>query len=222
MSSDESRKRARDEPLAPALLVRGAIGAAPISAVNISSSTRVPSIVSAKLPVPTIAVNVSPYAARLVPKFVELLRVRGDGEEPLPNADVAGAALAISVAVARLGNAATEKCKMLFNALRDAKNVDLRNDIRSGAVTAAALLSMREKELQNPATREQDEAAKNERLRSKNLQLLRADRATPTALYRCPKCGARRCSMEQKQTRCADEPMTIFLTCLECGRVFKR
>jgi len=35
--------------------------------------------------------------------------------------------------------------------------------------------------------------------------------------YRCKRCGARKTASEFVQTRSADEPMTQFVKCLECG-----
>lgn len=37
----------------------------------------------------------------------------------------------------------------------------------------------------------------------------------------CPDCGNKNVSAYRKQTRSADEPMTVFLTCLNCGRKWK-
>lgn len=37
-----------------------------------------------------------------------------------------------------------------------------------------------------------------------------------TDLYKCYKCGHRKCVTTQKQTRSADEPMTTFVTCIVC------
>ena len=42
-----------------------------------------------------------------------------------------------------------------------------------------------------------------------------------TDLYKCKKCGKRRCKVYQMQTRSADEAMTTFVTCLECYNTFK-
>jgi transcription elongation factor S-II len=42
-----------------------------------------------------------------------------------------------------------------------------------------------------------------------------------TNLYRCSKCGKRQCSIYQLQTRSADEPMTTFVTCLNCDKRWK-
>jgi transcription elongation factor S-II len=34
---------------------------------------------------------------------------------------------------------------------------------------------------------------------------------------KCGKCGKRNCTYNQLQTRSADEPMTTFVMCNECG-----
>lgn len=39
--------------------------------------------------------------------------------------------------------------------------------------------------------------------------------------FPCRKCGAKRSHVTQMQTRSADEPMTTFVTCLECGHRFR-
>jgi len=35
--------------------------------------------------------------------------------------------------------------------------------------------------------------------------------------FKCRKCKSEKTSVSQAQTRSADEPMTTFVTCLECG-----
>ncbi|AUF82608.1 putative transcription elongation factor TFIIS [Tetraselmis virus 1] len=38
-----------------------------------------------------------------------------------------------------------------------------------------------------------------------------------TSMYQCRKCKSRECHYYELQTRSGDEPMTIFITCLDCG-----
>jgi len=42
-----------------------------------------------------------------------------------------------------------------------------------------------------------------------------------TDIFRCGKCKKNNCTYFQMQTRSADEPMTTFVTCLECGKRWK-
>jgi transcription elongation factor S-II len=39
--------------------------------------------------------------------------------------------------------------------------------------------------------------------------------------FTCWKCKSKKCTYYQLQTRSADEPMTTFVTCLECGQRWK-
>lgn len=42
-----------------------------------------------------------------------------------------------------------------------------------------------------------------------------------TDVYVCRKCKSRKCTYEAVQIRASDEPMTIFVTCLNCGKNWK-
>jgi transcription elongation factor S-II len=42
-----------------------------------------------------------------------------------------------------------------------------------------------------------------------------------TDMFRCGKCRGRKCTYFQMQTRSADEPMTTFVTCINCGNHWK-
>ena len=41
-------------------------------------------------------------------------------------------------------------------------------------------------------------------------------------LFRCGKCKSNRTTYYQMQTRSADEPMTIFIRCLNCGKDWRQ
>jgi transcription elongation factor S-II len=44
---------------------------------------------------------------------------------------------------------------------------------------------------------------------------------TATDMFKCGRCKERKCSYYEMQTRSADEPMTTFITCLNCGKRWK-
>ena len=56
--------------------------------------------------------------------------------------------------------------------------------------------------------------------RDKNLT--EVDMSAATDEFKCYKCQKRVCSYYQLQTRSADEPMTTFITCLNCGNRWKQ
>ena len=47
------------------------------------------------------------------------------------------------------------------------------------------------------------------------------DKRGATSEFKCRKCKQRECSYTQLQTRSADEPMTTFVTCLNCGNFWR-
>ena len=43
-----------------------------------------------------------------------------------------------------------------------------------------------------------------------------------TEMFTCKKCKSKRCTYYELQTRSADEPSTIFISCLDCGKHWKQ
>lgn len=43
-----------------------------------------------------------------------------------------------------------------------------------------------------------------------------------TDMFKCRKCSSRSCSYYEMQTRSSDEPMTQFITCLDCGNHWRQ
>ena len=43
-----------------------------------------------------------------------------------------------------------------------------------------------------------------------------------TDMFKCNRCGSRSCTYYEVQTRSADEPMTQFITCLDCNNHWKQ
>lgn len=59
-------------------------------------------------------------------------------------------------------------------------------------------------------------------IRKRQLIEYKKNNMAATDLYKCYKCNERRCQVRQVQTRSADEPMTLFITCLVCYNEFKK
>jgi transcription elongation factor S-II len=55
--------------------------------------------------------------------------------------------------------------------------------------------------------------------RDKNKYEINMEASTDS--FTCRKCKSNKCTYYQMQTRSADEPMTTFVTCLECGQRWK-
>jgi hypothetical protein len=55
----------------------------------------------------------------------------------------------------------------------------------------------------------------------KDMKILEEKPTSMTSEFKCGKCKKRECVYQQLQVRSADEPMTIFITCLNCGNKWK-
>jgi DNA-directed RNA polymerase subunit M/transcription elongation factor TFIIS len=60
-----------------------------------------------------------------------------------------------------------------------------------------------------------------QQLKKEALRKYKKENMAATDTYKCKKCGKRKCTVTQQQTRSADEPMTTFVTCLVCHTTFK-
>lgn len=88
--------------------------------------------------------------------------------------------------------------------------------VLSGDITPQSIAFMTHQEM-NPAHWEPLIAAKSLRDRNKLNPQIEA----MTDIFKCRKCKSNKCSFYQLQTRSADEPMTIFVTCINCGARWK-
>jgi hypothetical protein len=56
----------------------------------------------------------------------------------------------------------------------------------------------------------------------RDKRVLEGNLAMATDRFRCSQCKKKMCSYYELQTRSADEPMTIFISCLNCGKHWKQ
>jgi transcription elongation factor S-II len=96
------------------------------------------------------------------------------------------------------------------------KNEDLLQQIKNGELTPQNLAFMSHQEM-NPKTWKSlidDKIKRDANKYSNNLQ-------ASTDMFTCKKCKSKKCTYYELQTRSADEPATIFVTCLDCGKNWK-
>ena len=62
----------------------------------------------------------------------------------------------------------------------------------------------------------------SERETKREAKMLEVDTSMATDMYRCSRCGKRQCTYYEQQTRSADEPMTIFIRCVNCGKQWRQ
>lgn len=102
--------------------------------------------------------------------------------------------------------------------LKDPKNPTLRSNFICGAVTAQKLAKMTPEEMASDEMKKIREKFVKEAINDAQLATVQG---TQTDLLKCGKCKKRNCTYNQLQTRSADEPMTTFVMCNECGHRWK-
>ncbi|XP_030377564.1 transcription elongation factor S-II [Scaptodrosophila lebanonensis] len=102
--------------------------------------------------------------------------------------------------------------------LKDPKNPTLRGNFMCGAVTAMQLAKMTPEEMASDEMKKLREKFVKEAINDAQLATVQG---TKTDLLKCGKCKKRNCTYNQLQTRSADEPMTTFVMCNECGNRWK-
>lgn len=110
------------------------------------------------------------------------------------------------------------RLRTLFTCLKRKDNTKLRRQVLVGEIAASRFVVMTDKELASDEQRAKDEELQKENM--KKAQVPMAEKSISDAL-KCGKCGQKKVSYSQAQTRSADEPMTTFCECTVCGNRWK-
>jgi len=102
--------------------------------------------------------------------------------------------------------------------LKDSKNPKLRENVRLGLITPDKLANMTAEEMANDDLKKLREKFTQEAI--DDHQMARTQGAKTTQLT-CGKCKKNQVSFSEMQTRSADEPMTTFAYCENCGHRWK-
>ncbi|XP_053254586.1 transcription elongation factor A protein 3 isoform X1 [Podarcis raffonei] len=102
--------------------------------------------------------------------------------------------------------------------LKDPKNPGLRRNVLSGAIPPSLIARMTADEMASDELKELRNAMTQEAIREHQMA---KTGGTTTDLFQCGKCKKKNCTYNQVQTRSADEPMTTFVLCNECGNRWK-
>ncbi|TFY82027.1 hypothetical protein EWM64_g1991 [Hericium alpestre] len=110
------------------------------------------------------------------------------------------------------------KIRQLIVNLKDKNNPGLRESVVSGDIPATKFAKMTSQDMAS----EERKAADN-RIKAENFfQSLGAEeQQAETDAFQCGRCKQRKCRYRQAQTRSADEPMTTFVTCVNCNNRWK-
>ncbi|XP_053323659.1 transcription elongation factor A protein 1 isoform X2 [Spea bombifrons] len=102
--------------------------------------------------------------------------------------------------------------------LKDAKNPNLRRNVLCGNIAPDVFARMTAEEMASDELKEMRKNLTKEAIREHQMA---KTGGTETDLFSCGKCKKKNCTYTQVQTRSADEPMTTFVFCNECGNRWK-
>ncbi|OBS68219.1 hypothetical protein A6R68_03242 [Neotoma lepida] len=102
--------------------------------------------------------------------------------------------------------------------LKDAKNPNLRKNVLCGNIPPDLFARMTAEEMASDELKEMRKNLTKEAIREHQMA---KTGGTQTDLFTCGKCKKKNCTYTQVQTRSADEPMTTFVVCNECGNRWK-
>ncbi|KAI5780738.1 transcription factor S-II, central domain-containing protein [Peziza echinospora] len=110
------------------------------------------------------------------------------------------------------------KIRSLYLNLKDPKNPNLRRSVLNGDISPEALSTMTTQEMASS-----EKKLEIERIQRENMDNAMAPQAvkSTTDQFPCGKCGQKKVAYTQAQTRSADEPMTTFCECQNCGHRWK-
>ena len=107
----------------------------------------------------------------------------------------------------------TDRLRTIFVNL---KNEELLSSLNNGEILPQQLAFMTHQEMNPEHWRKwiEQKAIRDANKFTNNIQ-------ASTDMFTCKKCRGKRCTYYELQTRSADEPATIFVTCLDCGKNWK-
>lgn len=110
------------------------------------------------------------------------------------------------------------KMRSLFQNLKNKTNPQLRKRVLAGDVTPAKFVVMTHDEMKSDERRAEDKALNQENM---NQAMVAQVEKAISKEFQCGKCKQKMVSYSQAQTRSADEPMTTFCECMNCGNRWK-
>uniref|UniRef100_A0A3Q1JU33 Transcription elongation factor n=1 Tax=Anabas testudineus TaxID=64144 RepID=A0A3Q1JU33_ANATE len=102
--------------------------------------------------------------------------------------------------------------------LKDPKNPGLRRNVLAGSIDLHRIATMSAEEMASDELKQLRNVLTQEAIREHQMA---KTGGTTTDLLQCGKCKKKNCTYNQVQTRSADEPMTTFVLCNECGNRWK-
>jgi transcription elongation factor S-II len=111
-----------------------------------------------------------------------------------------------------------QRVRSLYQNLRSRTNAALRARVLASEIAPAALVTMTSEQLKS-----EERKAEDARMMKENMDkaMVAQEEQSYSVHLQCGKCKQKKVTYTQAQTRSADEPMTTFCTCTNCGNRWK-
>jgi len=115
----------------------------------------------------------------------------------------------------------TNRVLEIIHNLKDEKNSEFREKILNGEYKPEDLATMDENEMVNKNKRKEIQQNIDNNINSVRSDWDEKHAPVTEGVYKCAKCGGKKTRQHEMQTRSADEPMTVFIHCVNCGNSWK-
>jgi transcription elongation factor S-II len=144
----------------------------------------------------------------------------------VPGVDVDALATEIEEALYRhfnesAGDEYTNQVKSVKFNLSDPKNKDFKSGVLKGLITPDQIPTLTSTQMAGKEKIQEKKKNMDAKIFQDKLFVTAQNQGAESDMFKCSKCKQSRTTFYQKQTRSADEPMTVFITCRVCGHEWR-
>ena len=109
----------------------------------------------------------------------------------------------------------------IIHNLKDEKNEEFRENIINGKIKPEELCTMNSVDMLSKNKQKEIEKEKEKKVDEVRTDWQEKHGQVTEGVYKCRVCGGRKTIQHEQQTRSADEPLTLFITCLNCKNTWR-
>ena len=113
------------------------------------------------------------------------------------------------------------RCRAIVSNLKDPDNEEFRINILSGKLSPEVLAKMEVTEMASNKKKSERTQMEEEAFSAMRSDWNQKHALISEGMYTCGKCKGKRTTTQEIQMRSADEPMSIFITCVDCGHQWR-
>ena len=113
------------------------------------------------------------------------------------------------------------RCRAIVSNLKDPDNEEFRINILSGKLSPELLAKMEVTEMASNKKKNERTLMEEEAFSAMRSDWNQKHALVSEGMYTCGKCKGKRTTTQEIQMRSADEPMSIFITCVDCGHQWR-